>query len=124
MTKQKNILVSACALFFFFASAQAFAQDLKLVPEPKQVQKREGTFNITPEIRIVINSAHSVEDRRAAETIAEEILSATGSKVKITTSRCGPKSKAIYLGRASDDKRLASTLEAAGLGIDSKFDEE
>jgi hexosaminidase len=124
MRKQRNILTPACALFFFFTSAQAFAQDLKLIPEPKQVQKREGVFNITPEIRIVINSARSEEDRRAAETIAEEIQSATGSKIKITTARSGPKSKAIYLARASDDKRLASTLEATGLGIDDKFDEE
>ena len=95
-----------------------------MVPEPKQVQKREGAFNITSKTRIVINTAHAEEDRTAAETIAEEIQSATGQKIKITTARSAPKSNAIYLARAGDDHKLASLLEAASSSIDDKLDEE
>src|SRR6185295_14086717 len=100
------------------------AQDLKLVPEPKQVQKREGAFTITPKTRIVVNAAYADEDRTAAETLAEEIQAAIGQKLKITTSRSLPKSGAIYLVRVGDDKRLQSTLESSDLSIDDKFDAE
>jgi hypothetical protein len=122
---ERALFVSGCALlFFFFASPLAFAQDLKLTPEPRQAQRREGVFNITPKTRIVINSAHAEEDRMAARTLAEEILSATGHEIKIKTARSAPRSNAIYIARVGDDKRLAPTLDALGLSIDDKFDEE
>jgi hexosaminidase len=125
MIKRNSVFIPACALIFFvFIPPQAFAQDLKLIPEPKQVQKREGAFNITPRIRIVINSARRDEDRKAAEMLAEEMEAATGQKIKITTARSMPKSNAIYLARTGDDARLAPALAAGGLSIDDKFDEE
>jgi hexosaminidase len=125
MMKRKGIIISACALFFFFfASLQIFAQDLRLVPEPKQVERREGAFHITPKTRIVTGSAHAEEDRIAAEILAEEIESATGKKPKIATARSIPKSNIIYLARAGDDKRSSSMLAARGLTIDGNFDEE
>ncbi|HEX8091596.1 MAG TPA: beta-N-acetylhexosaminidase [Blastocatellia bacterium] len=125
MTKPKNLVIPACALtFLLFVSLTVSAQGLKLVPEPKQVQMREGAFIITPEVRIVINSARAKEDAMAAETLAEEIEAATGRRIKITASRSMPKSNAIYLGRTGDDRRLAEALDAGSLSIDGKFDEE
>ena len=120
MPRNSLLLLIACLL----VSSLASAQDLKLVPEPKQVQKREGRFTITPKTRIVINAAHADDDRTAAETLVEEIEAAIGQKLKITTARSVPKSGAIYLARVGDDKRLASTLEASSLAIDEKFNEE
>ena len=105
-------------------SSVAFAQNLKLVPEPKQIQKREGSFAITAKTRIVINSAHADGDRTAAETLVEEIQAGSGQRLKITTSRSMPKSDAIYLVRAGDDKRATSTLESRQLGIDDKLNDE
>jgi hexosaminidase len=125
MTTRKSIFITACALIYFSLNpASAFTQDLKLIPEPRQVQRREGAFNVTPKTRIVINSAHAEQDRAAAETVAEEIEAATGRKVKITTARSMPGSNAIYLARAGDDRRLRSTLDASGLSISDEFDEE
>jgi len=120
MTKNSLLVFITCLLL----SSLASAQDLKLVPEPKQAQKREGRFTITPKTRIVINTAHAEEDRTAAETLVEEIEAATRTKLKITTARSMPKSGAIYLARVGDDKRLASTLEAGQLAIDDRFNEE
>ncbi|HKP88141.1 MAG TPA: beta-N-acetylhexosaminidase [Blastocatellia bacterium] len=122
--KRKSIIISACAILFLFLPRQAAGQELKLVPEPKQTERREGALNITAKTRIVINTARAKEDRLAAETIAEEIESATGHKVKITTARSAPKSNAVYLVRVGDDKRIGTTLQSSGLGIDDKFDEE
>jgi len=61
------------AAIVLLSAARASAQDLKLVPEPKQVERRAGAFRLTPKTRIVINAAHASEDRTAAETLAEEI---------------------------------------------------
>lgn len=88
------------------------------------MQKQNGVFNINSKTRIVINAAHAEEDRTAANTIAEEIESATGQKIKITIARSAPESNAIYLARADDDRRLASLLEAASLSLDDKLGEE
>ena len=109
---------------FSLFSSPASAQDLKLVPEPMQVQKHEREFVITSRTRIVINNAHRDDDRIAAETIAEEIEAATGQRPKISTARSMPKSGAVYLARIGDDKHLATTLEASKLAIDGKFNDE
>ena len=120
-TMKRNYLLILFSLFLFYNSASA--QDLKLVPEPKQIQKHDGKFVITAGTRIVINNAHRDEDRLAAETLAQEIEAMSGKRLKITTGSL-PKSGAIYLARVEDDKHLASMLEANKLAIDDKFNDE
>src|SRR5437870_11665577 len=105
------------------ALVSALAQELKLVPEPKQVERREGAFRAGPGVRIVRGAARAREDRIAAEMLAEEIQSTMGWKVAITTSRELPQSTGvIYLGRVGDDRRLRAALEARELGTDETFD--
>jgi len=120
MTKNLLLALLSCLLL----SSVAPAQELKLVPEPRQIQKHEGTFAITQKTRIVINAAHADEDRLGAETLVDEIEAATGLKLKITTARSIPQSGVIYLVRVGDDKHLASTLQIANLSIDDKFNDE
>ena len=120
MTRSSLLVIISFVLF----SSVASAQELRLVPEPKQVQKHDGGFTITPKTHVVINAAHAVEDRTAADTLVEEIESATGLKLKISSARPMPKADAIYLARIGDDKRLASALEASGLPIDDKLNDE
>src|SRR5262249_19474091 len=107
-----------------FLSNLSSAQELHLVPEPRQTQKRDGAFNVTPKTRIVINPRGADEYRIAAEMLAEEIEVAIGQRLKITTARSIPKSGAIYLTRVSDDRSLASALQGTKLAIDDTFDEE
>ncbi len=103
----------------------AFAQELKLIPEPKQVERREGTFHVGPGVRIVLGVRHAREDRLAAEMLSEEIHAATGRRVPITTSRAGAAaSNVIYLARLGDDRRLRAALEARGLRAEEGFDPE
>jgi hexosaminidase len=121
--KRKSLWFTLVAIILLSAT-QTSAQDLKLIPEPKQVERRAGAFAITPKTRIVINAAHGTEDRTAAETLAEEIERAGGRKVAITTSRSLPKSNAIYLVRVGDDARINAVLAASKLSIEESFDEE
>src|SRR5262249_11889455 len=108
----------------FLVPVRATAQELRLVPEPKQVQRREGNFTITSRTRLVINTARADEDRTAAETLAEEIEAAIGQKLKITTSKSMPRSNVIYFARIADDKRLGAVLEASKIAIDEKLNDE
>src|SRR5215471_5650849 len=100
MNYKFRLTIIVPALFLLFV--QASAQELKLVPEPKQIQRQQGSFTISSKTRIIINPAHADEDRTAAETLADEIEVATGQKLKISTSRSVPKSGAIYLARVGD----------------------
>ncbi len=112
-------------LGFFGEQFEMSAQELKLIPEPKHVAQREGTFRVTPGVRIVLGAAHAREDRIAAELLAEEIQGITGRKIAITTSRVDAGlSGAIYLARLGDDRRLRAALESKGLRADPSFDPE
>ena len=121
--KYKFLLI-LIATALSFASTRASAQELRLVPEPKQVQRHEGNFTITSKTRIVINTTHAEEDRTAAETLVEEIEGTTKQKLKITTSKSLPKSGAIYLARVADDKRMGEALKAGNLVIDDTLNDE
>ena len=59
---------------------------------------------------IVMRPDAAREDRIAAQTIAEEIESATGKRPAIVTAAARPAGRVIYLARASDDRALAARL--------------
>ena len=120
----KPILQIAIITFVICLGQRSFAQDLRLIPEPKQVEKRAGVFLITSKTRIVINAAHAQEDRFAAETLAEEIQRAAGATIKLETARTRPKSNVIYLVHAADDARLSAELAGSKLAIDDQLGEE
>jgi hexosaminidase len=123
--KLNGILFLFVIVFTFLVPSQASAQDLKLVPEPKQIQRKEGTFTVTSKTRIVIGFARKREDRTAADQLAQEIEAATGQMVKISTARGMPKgSGVIYLARVADDRSLKSLLESKNLAVSDSFDEE
>lgn len=124
MTNTKTILLIVTGTFFFAFCRDVSAQNLKLIPEPREVQKLEGNFTISSKTRIVINKAHAEEDRAAAETLADEIEAATGHKLKIDTARSMPKTGAVYLARVGDDRTLLSSLSSRRLAIDDNFNEE
>lgn len=121
-----SVRLLGVAAFLLLVGIEVPAQELKLIPEPRQVEKREGAFTVDSKTRIVINRQHERQDRVAAEMLAEEIRSATGKRVKISTAKRMPDSRGvIYLTRAAnDDRRLTAVLAARGLSIDEDFDEE
>jgi hexosaminidase len=97
---------------------------LKLIPEPKEVQLHEGSFRVRATTRILVELGHQDEDRIAAETLAEEIHDQSGLKLSIT----GSKEKArqvrstIVLARLQD-RSVSNFLESKGLKADSIGDQ-
>jgi hexosaminidase len=123
---------SVCFLFsvlplllpLMFADNLAGPGPVKLVPEPKEVQMREGGFRVSSGTRILVEFGHQAEDRIAAETLAEEILDQSPSlKVSIVGAKAGAKSESIVLARLQDP-RVRRFLMSKGLKLDEAIGDE
>jgi hexosaminidase len=101
------------------AEVQLKADDLKLIPQPKEVRLQQGGFRVRPTTRILVEFGHQAEDRIAAETLAEEIHDQSGLQVSITGSKdkARPVRSAIVLARLLD-RSVRDFLESKGLKAD------
>src|ERR1700757_748971 len=79
---------------------------LKLEPQPKEVQLRDGGFQVGPRTKIFVQLGHQAEDRIAAETLAEEVQDQAGLKLSIFGMKAEGKAEggAIVLARLEDDR--------------------
>jgi hexosaminidase len=97
---------------------------LKLIPQPKEVQLHAGSFKVKPTTRILVEFGHQAEDRIAAETLAEEIHDQSGLKISITGEKLDAKRapSTIVLARLQD-QRIKEFLASKGLKSDSIGDQ-
>src|SRR5258708_17937744 len=77
-----------------FAESSGPENQLKLIPEPKEVSVQQGGFHVRPTTRILVEFGHQAEDRIAAETLAEEIHDQSGLKLDITGANAASKQEA------------------------------
>jgi hexosaminidase len=112
-----SVLVCASALWALDSDA---GSRLKLVPAPKEVQLREGGFQVGPRTKIFVQLGHQSEDRIAAETLAEEVAEQSGLKLDILGMKAAGKAEegAIVLARLQD-ARVRRFLERNGLQADA-----
>jgi hypothetical protein len=118
--------VALCASLLAAGSPLA-AQDLRLLPQPREIQQASESFPVDARTRIVVARTHAAEDKIAAEMLAEEIASYTKRKPRITVAAAMPGGmrNVIYLTRWEDDARVRTLLAAQGLkNLDQKLGEE
>ena len=122
MTK-RHLAILAWALFcapVLLGLDSPSGKALKLEPQPKEVQLRDGGFHVGPRTKIFVQLGHQEEDRIAAETLAEEVQDQSGLRLNILGMK--PKSKAeggaIVLARL-EDYRVRHFLARNGLKADS-----
>src|SRR5579862_759228 len=98
---------------------------LKLVPAPKEVQLRDGGFQVGPRTKIYVLLGHQSEDRIAAETLAEEVADQSGLKLDIQGMKAAGKAEggAIVLARLQD-ARVRRFLARNGLKADELVGED
>jgi hexosaminidase len=129
--KRFVLLVFSLPVFLLSSiAAQTPASDnsLKLIPQPKEVQLRSGSFHVKPTTRILIEFGHQDEDRIAAETLAEEIKDQAGMNLNITGARPESRTEArqeagsIVLARLQD-ANVRAFLESKGLKSESIGDQ-
>lgn len=122
----RKVTLLVAALVSVLAPPGLFARELKLIPQPKQVERREGAFIVTARTRIVISSR---EDEAAAASLVDEIASRAGWRLKVEVARRMPGSRGIiYLARIASqvktDLRLNALLESRKLTVDENLDEQ
>src|SRR5271169_6067586 len=123
-------VASLCLLVSLLAPA-GFAMDsdarpqLKLVPAPKEVQLRDGGFQVGPRTKIFVQLGHQSEDRIAAETLAEEVADQSGLRLDILGMKAAGKAEggAILLARLQDS-RVRRFLARQGLKADEFVGEQ
>jgi len=113
-------IVFLLAIPLVFAETPGPNGELKLIPEPKEVRLREGSFHVRGTTRILVEFGHQSEDRIAAETLAEEIHDQSGFKLRITGESAQAKEErsTISLARLRD-RNPKEFLESKGLTADS-----
>lgn len=120
----RNLVLCASLLA---AGSSVAAQELHLLPQPREIQQTSESFPVSAATRIVVGRAHAAEDRVAAEMLAEEIAQYTGRTPAITVTPGMPAvmRNVIYLVRWEDDARARTVLAAQGLkNFDQKLGEE
>jgi hexosaminidase len=121
-------LICGAGLLASLSSAQTpvAARQLRLVPEPKEVQSHEGAgFRVGPGTVILVERRHQSEDRIAAETLAEEIAEQAGLDVSIVAANQARRqeAKAIVLARLEERGRR-EFLESQGIKIDDSIGDQ
>jgi hexosaminidase len=126
MKKAASFLPVVLLLMIPVLSAETPASnpELKLIPEPKEVQVHSGSFRVRGTTRILVEFGHQSEDRIAAETLAEEIHDQSGLKLSITGEKAQARQErsTITLARL-EDSRVREFLESKGLRADSIGDQ-
>ncbi len=120
--------VIPCALFCASAVAALDSEarpQSKLVPAPKEVQLRDGGFQVGPRTKIFVQLGHQSEDRIAAETLAEEVADQSGLRLDILGMKAAGKAEggAIVLARLQDS-RVRKFLARNGLKTDELVGED
>lgn len=126
--KKQLLAMLACALAYAPAVMALDSPDspaLKLEPAPKEVQLRDGGFEVGPRTRIFVLLGHQSEDRIAAETLAEEVQDQSGMKLDILGMKAAGKAEdgAIVLARLQD-ARVRRFLARNGLRADQVIGED
>lgn len=96
-----------------------------LVPAPKEVQLRDGGFQVGPRTKIFVQLGHQSEDRIAAETLAEQVADQSGFKLNILGMKAAGKAEggAIVLARLQD-ARVRHFLARNGLRADKSVGDD
>jgi hypothetical protein len=116
--------VALCASALWALDSDGRPQ-LKLVPAPKEVQLRDGGFQVGPRTKIFVQLGHQSEDRIAAETLAEEVADQSGLRLDIRGMKAAGKAEggAIVLARLQD-ARVRRFLARNGLKADDLVGED
>ncbi|HVR26637.1 MAG TPA: beta-N-acetylhexosaminidase [Candidatus Polarisedimenticolia bacterium] len=125
---KRHALLFPYVLIFLIALVAAEtprpADQLELIPAPKEVQMHTGRFRVRPTTRILVEFGHQAEDRIAAETLAEEIHNQSGLRISIRGEKPEAKQepRAIVLARLQDE-RVKRFLASKGLKANSIGDQ-
>ncbi len=107
-------LLSGMLLIGVIGPSLGLAQQPMLVPQPRELQARQGNFKITPGLEIVLLPIVADDDRFAAECLAEELKAVTQQDFAIVSAAPAATEPTIVLGRL-EQPSMKKLLDARGL---------
>src|SRR6266851_5493857 len=110
-------IVSVIASAFVLAAGQP--ANLQIIPAPKQLNQREGRFDVGREARIVLADGRSTEDRFAAQDFADDMKQAAGLSLSIGNNA----RRTILIGQI-DLPKIQQALKRAGADSGQKLSDE
>src|SRR5216684_6985118 len=110
-------IVSVIASAFVLAAGQP--ANLQIIPAPKQLNQREGRFDVGHEARIALADSRSAEDRFAAQDFADDMKQAAALSLSIGNSA----RRTILIGQI-DLPRIQQALKRAGADSGQKLSDE
>ena len=113
---------TALLLLAFTFPSTGRAQQPLLIPQPQQVQTRQGNFKVTSNLEINLFPDLAQEDRHAAESLAEELKAVTQQDFLISLNSPSSNAPAIVLGRL-DQPQMGKLLEARGINTNGIGDQ-
>ena len=96
---------------------------VKLLPAPKEIEIREGVFQVDSKTRILLPASSSSEDKTAAQVLAGDILEQSGIQVPIESTPTIAHNNVILLGRAAHPE-IRSYLQGKGVKLQSGMDDQ
>ena len=113
----------ACLVSSAFLGGAAMADDLRLIPMPREVVQETGRFALDSSVPILLADPASAGDRFAATQLVEEVSGRL--RVRLRTSPLGADGTGgIILVRPSATPRGRALCEAAGLMPDAALGDE
>lgn len=120
-----SVLLCVTSLTLGALAESSDADNLNLIPQPKEFQLGQGGFRVRAKTRIIVQRGHQSEDRIAAETLAEEVADESGIRLSIVGAKATTRAEGgtIMLVRLQD-RRVQRFLARKGLRADSFIGEE
>jgi len=106
-------------------AVSALSSDLCLIPEPREVQAQPGRFSFEPRTRVVLGNPDSVDDRFAAEQLADETQRKWGFRRAVAPLRGGdPPAGSVLLLRPAASEAAHALCESADAVPDPALGDE
>jgi hexosaminidase len=111
-------------IFLLIITTVGSAAELRVIPQPRELQTGNKDFVLYKTTRIEITDAKNADDHFAAEQLAEEIQQAAGFKPSIGSFKGKVKNVIALLRSNAASRPPMRLLEERHLALDEKFDPE
>src|ERR1044071_9019473 len=101
------IFRQTCLLFILLPGI-AVAQELKILPHPKEVKATREAFPVDTKVRIFIRDPKNSESETIAQTLQEDVKLALGASWKVEVlKQWNSKSRSVVLGLLEGNPEIA-----------------
>src|SRR5437867_11879460 len=112
-------------LLILYSPGAVAAQELKVLPQPKEAKETKEAFRVDERVEILIGNPRSDESDTIVSSLQEEIKQALGVACKVDDlKRWSPKARSIVLALAEGSQDTVRILKARNISVPKLEDPE